>query len=69
MGSGQGPTWCPVDGQAYLGDAVGVSHKGEGSVRNEAWWRGGGVSNGVMGRGCGGGTTLLEARLGKLSAL
>ena len=40
MESGQGSTWCQVDGQAYLGDSVGVSHKREGSVKNEAWWRG-----------------------------
>lgn len=45
---GQGPTWCQVDGQAYLGDAVGVSHKGgEAQSRNEARWRR--VSNGVIG--------------------
>ena len=45
MGSGQGSTRCQLGGQAYLGDAVGVSHKGEGSVKNETWWRG---ERGVM---------------------
>lgn len=24
--------------QTYLGDAVGMSHKGEGPVKGEAWW-------------------------------